>query len=125
MASLNPTVALTALADMDVELTVNRLARNLHLELLSDMGFVEGAAAVGADVRQARLVNLVDLFGSKRLAMRLGAVVLSWLASRFLGVWLGLALSERSSLPLAGTGRLVELAAEALVLGLKVVDPSL
>jgi hypothetical protein len=57
--------------------------------------------------------------------MRLGAVVWSWLASGFLGFWLGLALREGSSLALAGTGRLLKLTAEALDLGLQVVDPSL
>ena len=41
MASLNAAMALTALADVDVELAVNGLARDLHLELLSDVNFVE------------------------------------------------------------------------------------
>jgi hypothetical protein len=125
MASLKPLVALTALPDMDVELAVNRLARNLSLELLGDMGLVEGATKIGAAFGQGRLVSLIDLFGSGRLAMRFGTVVLSWLASGFLGFWLGLALSEGSSLPLASTGRLVESTAEALDLDLEIVDPSL
>jgi hypothetical protein len=125
MASLNPPVALTALADVDVELAVDGLARNLHLELLGDVGFVERAATIGAAFGQGCLVSLIDLFGSGRLAMRLGAVVLSWLASGFLGFWLGLALSEGSSLALAGTGRLIELPTEALVLGLQVAEASL
>jgi hypothetical protein len=43
MAPLNPAAALMALPDMDVELPVNRLARDLDLELLGDVGFVEGA----------------------------------------------------------------------------------
>jgi hypothetical protein len=50
MASLNATLALTTLADMDVELPVNGLARDLDLKLLGDVGFVERAAAVGAEL---------------------------------------------------------------------------
>jgi hypothetical protein len=41
MAPLNASAALTALTDMDVELSVNGLARDLDLELLRDVGFVE------------------------------------------------------------------------------------
>jgi hypothetical protein len=50
MASLNATTALTALADVDVELPVDGLAWDLDLKLLSDMGFVERATTVGAAV---------------------------------------------------------------------------
>jgi hypothetical protein len=125
MAALNSAAALTALADMDVELAVNGLAWNLHLKLLSDVGFVEGSAAVRTDLGQGRLVNFVDLFGAGRLAMSLGAIVLAWLAAWLARIELGLAFGERSGLALAGAGCLVELTAEAFVLGLKVVDPSL
>src|SRR5262249_34319882 len=90
MAPLNPTVAVATPTDVDVELAVNGLARDFDLELLGDVGFVEGAAAVGAAVGQGRLVNLVDLLGAGRLAAGLGAVVLaglaagvSWLARRW------------------------------------------
>jgi hypothetical protein len=38
-------MALTALANVDVELAVNGPARNLHLELLGDVGLVEVSAA--------------------------------------------------------------------------------
>jgi hypothetical protein len=125
MAPLNPTVALTALADVDVELPVDGLARDLDLELLGDMGLVEGTAAVGADAGQGRLVNLVDLLGSGRLSVDLGAVLLAGLAAGLLGLARRLALGEGGSLALAGTGRLVELAAQALFLGLQVVEASL
>jgi hypothetical protein len=111
MASLNPPEALTALADVDVELSVDRLAWDLHLELLGDMGFVEEAATIGTDLGQRCLVDLIDLFRSGRLAVGLGAVVLAGLAAGLLGVWLRLALSEGSGLALAGTGCLVELPA--------------
>ena len=63
MSSLNAAMALTALPNMNVELPMDGFAWNLNLELLGDVGFVEGAAAIGTDVRQGRLVNFVDLFG--------------------------------------------------------------
>ena len=50
MASLNAALAMTALADVDVELPVDRLARDLDLVLLGDVGFVERATTVGADL---------------------------------------------------------------------------
>src|SRR5205814_561612 len=72
MAPLNTAVALAALADVDVELPVDGLARDLDLELLGDVGFVERAAAAGADIGQWCLVDLVDLVGGGRLAVGLG-----------------------------------------------------
>ena len=59
------------------------------------------------------------------MAVSLGAIVLPRLASRLARIELGLALGEGSGLALAGACFLVELTAEAFVLGLKVVDPSL
>jgi hypothetical protein len=53
-------VALTAPADVDVELAVNGLARDLDLELLGDVGLVEEAAAIGAGVGQVRLMDLTE-----------------------------------------------------------------
>jgi hypothetical protein len=50
MAPLHPSAALPALAHVDVELAVNGLTRDFDLELLGDVGLVEGAAAIGADV---------------------------------------------------------------------------
>src|SRR6516162_10712418 len=114
MAPLHAAVALTAPADVDVELPMNGLTRDFYLKLLGDVGLVEGAAAVGADVGQGRLVDLVDLFGAGRLAVGLGAVVLAGLAAGFLGLAGGRSLGEGSGLALAGACRLVELAAEAV-----------
>jgi hypothetical protein len=125
MASLNAALTLTALTDMNVELAMDRLAWDLDLELLGDIGFVEEATAVGTAFRQLRLVDLIDLFKAGRLAVSFGAIVLPRLASRLGRIELGLALGEGSSLALAGAGCLVELTAEAFILGLKVVDPSL
>lgn len=125
MASLNPAPALTALADVEVELAVNGLARDLDLELLGDVGLVERATTIGAEVGQRHLVDLVDLLGGGRLAMGLGAVVLARLAARLTGIRLGLALGKRPGLALAGTESRVELTAKSFVLGLQLVDPSL
>jgi hypothetical protein len=96
VAPLDPAAALAALADVDVELPVDGLARDLDLELLGDAGFFEGAAAVGADVGQGGLVDLVDLFGAGRLAVGLGAVLITGLTAGLLGLVLGLALGEGS-----------------------------
>src|SRR5262249_11252207 len=125
MASLHAALALAALADVDVELPVNGLPRDLDLELLGDVGFVERATAAGAAVGQRRLMDLVDLFGAWRLAVGFDAVALAGLAARFLRIWLGMALGEGCGLAFAGADCLVELTAEAFVLGLQVVDPSL
>ena len=59
------------------------------------------------------------------MAMGLSAVVSAGLAAGFLGLGRRLALGEGGRLALAGAGRLVELAAEALVLGLQVTEASL
>jgi hypothetical protein len=125
MASLHAAMTLRALADVDIELAVNRLARDLDLELLGDVGFVEGSAAVGADVGQECLVNFVDLFGGRWLAVGLGAIVFARLAAWFARIRLGLVLGEGSGLALAGAGCLVELTASSLDLSLQVVDPPL
>jgi hypothetical protein len=125
MAPLNPTVAPAALADVDVELPVNGLARDLDLVLLGDVCLVQGAAAIGAGSGQRRVVDLVDLFGAGRLAMCLGAVIFPGLAAGLLGLVIRRAFGEGGGLAHAGAGRLVELAAEALVLGLQVAEASL
>ena len=125
MSSLNAALARTALADVNIELPVDGPARDLDLELLGDAGLVEAAPAVGANAGQRRFVNLIDLFGARRLTVGLGAVVLPGIAAGLLGLAGGLTLGKRSSLALAGAGRLVELAAQALVLGLQVPEASL
>jgi hypothetical protein len=125
MAALDQAAAPTALADVDVELATDGLARDLNLELLGNTSLVERSAAVGAAVRQWRLVNLVDLVRRWRLAVGLGTVVIARLAAGLLGLAGGHSLGEGGGLALAGAGRLVELAAEAVVLGMQVVDASL
>jgi hypothetical protein len=94
VATLHPTAAITALADVNVELAVNGLARDLDLELLGDVGLVEWPAAVGARVWQGRLVCFIDLVGPQRLTVGCGAVSLAGLAAGLLGLVDGLALGE-------------------------------
>jgi hypothetical protein len=125
MAPLDPSAALATPADVDIELPVDGLSGDFDLELLGDVYRVKRAAAVGAAVRQGGLVDLVDLVRGGRLAVRLGAVVLAGLAAGLLGLVGGLPLGEGGGVASASAGRLVELAAEALVLGLQVVEASL
>src|SRR5262249_3812573 len=125
MAPVNAAGALTALADVDVELPVNGLARHLDLKLLSDVRRVERAATAGADLGQRCLINLIYLFGRRWPPVGLGAVVLAGLAAGFARVRFGLALGEGAGLALAGAEGRVELTAEPLVLGLQFVKSSL
>jgi hypothetical protein len=125
MPSLNPAVALTAPAHVDVELPVDGLARDLDLILLGDVSLVEGAAAIGAGVGQGCLVDLVELFGAGWLAVGLEAVVFAGLAAWLSGLVGRLALGEGGGLTLGCAGGLVELVAEALVLGLQFMEASL
>src|SRR5262249_25100672 len=87
-----------------------------------DVNLVERAAAVGAGVGQGCFVNLVDLLGAGRLAVRLGAVVFAGLAVRLLGWVGGRGLWGGGGPALAGAGCLGGLGAEALVLGLQVLE---
>jgi hypothetical protein len=125
MAPLDAAAALAAQADVDVELPVDGLPRDLDLVLLGDVSFVEGPAAGGASVWQGRLIGFVDLVGGRRLAVGLGAVGVAGLPAGLLGLVFGLALGEGPGLTLTGAGRRVQLAAEALVLGSQVVEASL
>jgi hypothetical protein len=122
---LHPATALAAQADVDVELTVDGLTRDFDLVLLGDVSLVERAAAVRANVWQGRLMGFIDLVGTRRLAVGLGAVILARLAAGFLGLVGRLALGEGGGLALAGAGRLIELVPESLVLGLEVVEASI
>jgi hypothetical protein len=110
---------------VDVELAVDGLAGDVHLELLGNMGFVERAAAIGADLGQQCLVDLVDLLGRGWLSVGVGALVFARLAAGLLGLVGRRALGKGGGLALASAGSLVELTAQALVLRLQVVEASL
>ena len=51
MPPLNALLALEAASDMNIETAMNGTTRNLYLKLMSDMGFLDGTAAVWADIR--------------------------------------------------------------------------
>jgi hypothetical protein len=86
MTPLHAAVALPASADMNVELAVNGLARDLDLELLGDVCLVERSAAVGASVWQRRIVGFIDLVGLRWLAVGFGAVIFAGPAPGLLGL---------------------------------------
>ncbi len=102
---------------MDVELPVNRLARNLDLKLLGDGSFSERPAAVGAGIGQRGLVGFVDVLGRGRRPMGLGPIVVTRLAARLFRFALAFALGERGRLAFAGPLRFFEELAEPLVFG--------
>jgi hypothetical protein len=70
MSALDAAAALPATADMEVELTADRLARNLDLVLLLDVSFVDGTTTVGADSRQRGLVGFVDVLRRRALGLK-------------------------------------------------------
>jgi hypothetical protein len=125
MTPLHAATALAARTDVAVELPMNGLARDLHLELLGDVRFGERATAVGAHLGQRCLMDFVDLVRGRWLAVGPGAMVLARLAAWLLGLGRRLALGEGGGLTLAGAEGLVESTAESLVLGWQIVDPSL
>jgi hypothetical protein len=123
VAALEAMVAAAAAPDMDVELAMDGLARDLDLVLVGDVGFPDRPASAEAGSRQRGLVDFVEVGGW--LPMGLGAVIRAGLAARLAGVRLGLALGKRPGLAFTGTGRLVEFTAEAVVLGFQVTKASL
>src|SRR5262249_58691898 len=98
-------------ADVDVELPVDRRARDLDLVLVIDVGLLNRAATPGSGVRQRGLVDLVDVLG--RRAMRLGAVVRAGLAAGPLRIGRGRPFGEGGGLPFAGPLLLFEQAGHA------------
>ena len=125
MAALDATVTAPALADVDVELPVDRPARDLDLELAGHVGLVERAAAVGAGARQRRLVDLVHLFGLGWLAVCLGAVVGARPSAGLDGVVLGRSLGEGCGLALAVALGLPQQAGQALDLSFELCEAAL
>ena len=77
MSALNAPMTLPTTADVDVELAVDRLSWDLDLILVIDMGWLDRTPTVGAGIGQERLVDFVDLFGGRWLAVGLGAAVLA------------------------------------------------
>jgi hypothetical protein len=92
-------------ADVDVELPVDRPAGDLGLVLVFDLVRHDRAAAITV-IGQRGLQDLVDLRGDG--AARPRAVVLAALAAGPLGIGLGRPLGERRRLSFAGPRRLVQ-----------------
>src|SRR5262249_38037108 len=104
---------------VNVELAMDRLAGDLDLVLVIDVGLVDHAAAVGASIRQGHFVDFVDLFGRSREAMGFGAVAGAGVGGLPLGCRLVRPLSERGGPTLAGALLLFEQAGQPLYLGLQ------
>jgi hypothetical protein len=117
MPALHAAVAAATLADVDVELAVNRSTRNLDLVLLVDVCLFDRPATIGTNVRQFRLVCFVDLLGLRRLAVGLGAVILAGLTAGLLRLGLRWSLGEWRSLALASATLFVKQARQLLDLG--------
>ena len=69
MPALDAALAAAALADVNVELSMDRPPRNLDLILLLHVGFVDGSTAIGAGVGQRGLVGLGSDLGVGRWAL--------------------------------------------------------
>jgi hypothetical protein len=114
---LDAMAAPLAVADVDVELAVERLTGDLGLVLGDDLGLDDGAAAAGAGVGQGGVEGLVDPLGGRGQAVAVPTVGDAGLAAGGLGVGLGGPLAEGGGLALAGAAGLVEEAAQFLDLG--------
>jgi hypothetical protein len=109
MAALHPPGATAAVADMDIELAMNRPARDLDLILLLDVGFVERAAAIGTGIGQRGFVDFVDVRRRRWRSVALTAIVFAGLAAGLLGLGLRRSLGEGGGLAFAGAEGLGEL----------------
>ncbi|HLW63936.1 MAG TPA: hypothetical protein VKS79_01370 [Gemmataceae bacterium] len=101
MPALHTTVAAPAATDVEIELALNRLAWNLDLELLLNVGFVDGTAAIGTGIGQRGFVDFVNLLGRRR-TMGLLAIIVAGLAAGLFRLGLGRAFGERRRLTLVG-----------------------
>jgi len=98
---LDALAAAVAAAHVDTELPDERLAGNLGLELIDDVGFDDVALAVGTGVGKRGIEAFVDVIGRRFHPIGMSAAVIGFATGRF-GLGLGLAFAERSGLPLAG-----------------------
>ena len=123
MPALQAAATLPATADMNVELPMDRLAGDLHLVLLIDVGLIDRTAAIGADIGQRSFVDFVNPLG--RRTMRLGSVILAWLAPGLLRRGLGRAFGKGRRLAFAGALLLLEQAGQSRDVGFQFGDPAL
>jgi hypothetical protein len=97
-----------AVADVDPELTDQRRAGELGVELVGRAGLDEAAAAVRARIGEVGLVALGDWFGW-RGSVPVGAVSTAGFAAGRFRVGLRRTFAERGGLSLAGADGLVQL----------------
>jgi glyoxylase-like metal-dependent hydrolase (beta-lactamase superfamily II) len=102
MAALNPPSTTTAVADMDIEPAVNRLAGDLDLVLLLNVGLLDRATAVGTGVGQRSVVDFVDVRRRRWRSVAFTSVLSAGLAAGLFGLVGGLALGEGGGLAFAG-----------------------
>ncbi len=122
MPTLEAFAAVRAPTDVDIELAMDGLPRNLGLVLLLDGRFLDRPAAVGAGFGERRFVGFVDLL--RWLAMGFGAVILTRFTARFLRLFLGRAFGKRRRLAFAGAALGVEQLQQALLFGFEFRDAS-
>src|SRR5438876_4221008 len=117
MPPLHAALTAVAPADVDVELPIDRLAWNLDLVCLLEVGFLDGTAAVVTGVGQWGLVGFVDLFGRRWRPMGFGAVVVAAFAAGLPGFVLAAAFGKGGGLAFAGAAFGFEKLQQPLLLG--------
>jgi hypothetical protein len=95
--------AALASAAVDGEAAAQRFAAEILLEEGVGVRFLDGAGALGTDVRQRGVQGFVDVLFGRRRPMAMGAVFRAGLAAGLVGLVLGRSSGEGSGLALAGT----------------------
>ena len=109
MAATHASPALFTAALVDTKSSADGLGGDVGLELFVDIVILgDFAAAIGTGFGQRRFEGFGDRFGRRRRPMGVLAVPRAGLATGLFRPRLGLALGERSGLPLAGAFLLVE-----------------
>jgi hypothetical protein len=116
VASLDALAAITAAADVNIELTDDGSARDFGLVLLADRSFLNGAATMRASVGKGRLMDFVDSSRGWGQAVAMPAVGGPGLTARSLGLGLGWPLGEGCGLAFACTLGLLQLGQRLLQL---------
>ena len=118
MPALNAFLTGTTAPDVDVELTVKCFAYDFRLKLLSDFGFVDSTTAIRTAIGQGSFVDLANVFGGRRLAMGLRAIIFARFPARLLWFRFRRPLRKRSGLAFAGTDSFFQIACQAFDRGL-------
>jgi hypothetical protein len=96
---------------MDVEPPHHRLTGKVGLELLIDVGFLNGTAAVGTKFRQRGVVGFIHALRCREGAVAVPAMPFTGPASGFLGLLVGRPFGERGGLAFGAASGLVAIAA--------------